>query len=88
MRGSKERAKPATFTRSGTGLGAAGWNRDRVKETEKKATRMVRAREAHDLVTAWNFDRTKRIADSMGSVRCWTSARTAKRMSIGRRCWY
>lgn len=72
---------PATFTKSGTGRKDAGSNRDRITEYARMAVRVDRTRDVQDDVTLPNVLRTKEIAVSIGSVRCWTSARTAKRIS-------
>jgi len=49
---------------------------------ERKATRTEVAREVQVRVMVVRVVRAKVIAASIGSVRCWTSARRAKRMSL------
>lgn len=87
MRGSKAFARPATLTRSGTGKGCAGEKRDLMAIVDNKATRMAVMSEAHDLVILSNFRVSIANAFSKGSVLCWTSARTAKRISNMVRQW-
>lgn len=80
MRGSNDRATPATFTKSPAGRGAAGCTRDLRAEMLNMRTMTEKIVEVHVAVSAVYFFRIKEIADSIGSVRCCTSARTAKRI--------
>lgn len=75
-------ANPATLTRSGTGGGWPGWKSVRIARIENKATMTELIRDVHDLVTPLYVPLTHENAASKGSVRCCTSARTAKRISI------
>ena len=74
-------ARPATLTKSGTGGGSPGWKSLCKARKERKATRIEVANEVQDFVTVLNLVLTKEKAASNGSVRCWTSALTANRMS-------
>lgn len=48
MRGSKERARPATLTRSGTGGREGVWVRRRKQKIEMEMIAKVENRELHD----------------------------------------
>jgi hypothetical protein len=82
MSGSKAFASPATLTKSGTGGGVPGWNNVRKANIESNATATEVIIEVHDFVAISNLFLTNSKAASNGSVRCCTSALTAKRISL------
>lgn len=81
MRGSKALARPATLTKSGTGGGSPGWNSLCIAKKDRKATSIDVPNDVHDLVMVLNLVLKNEKAASNGSVRCWTSALTANRIS-------
>ena len=82
MSGSKDRAMPATLTKSGEGRSAAGSNMDRTALIDNMATMTATIMLVQDFVIDWKRVRTYLMAVSIGSVLCWTSARIANLMSI------
>lgn len=81
-KGSKFLARPATLTRSGTG-GEVGV-RVMMRIIIYASARNMREeeRELQDFASESRYPRNQEKAASIGSVRCWTSARTANRISF------
>ena len=80
MSGSKDLARADSLTRSGTGCGTAGTNSSRMITIDSSDTRTVSNVDDFVFVIESSLYRMKLENATKGS-RCWTSARTAKRMS-------
>jgi hypothetical protein len=70
MSGSKERAMPATLTRSPTGRGAAGMTNVFMVNMDRKATNMPDKTDTQFLAKARCRLCANEMAASMGFVRC------------------
>src|SRR5271163_745873 len=81
MRGSKDLASVESLTRSGTGGGMGVVKRRRKMERVRKDIRIVRRVEDRVEVRELILQ-PRKLKNATNGSRCWTSARTANRISI------